>query len=166
VKGRGYGIPKGRGYHSSALVGKSMYIWGGSDGKACFNDMNFFDTSSHIWYTVKCQEDGLLAHATATFGNYIVMFGGHDSNNFENTCKIFDIRVNKWFIPVQYGTRPPSRAYHTLSLCDHRLWSIGGFDSTSSSSEIYKVDLGHYACQEFTDVQQRITRLSSHSALV
>lgn len=164
VKARGFGIPKGRGYHRSALLGKAMYVFGGSDGKSCFSDMNYFDTSSHIWHAIKCKEEGGLAHASAVMGNYIIAFGGHTSSNFDNSCKIFDIRVNKWLVPELSGICPTPRAYHTMSFCDHRAWSIGGFDSLTSFDDVGILDVGHHACQEFIEVQQSSSRtLASQS---
>jgi len=119
-------------------------------------------TGSHIWHGVKCKEEGGLAHASAVMGNYIIVIGGHTSSSFDASCKIFDIRVNKWLIPSQSGVTPTPRAYHTLSLCDHRAWSIGGFDSVTSFGDVHILDLGHHACQEHIELQQhRSTHLSA-----
>jgi len=155
VKSRGSGVPKGRGYHHSALLGKAMYIFGGSDGKTCFSGVNFLDTASNVWYGIKCHEEGMLAQACTVLGNYIVAFGGHTSTAFSNDCKLFDIRVNKWLSPSISGAKPTMRGYHTLSLCDHRLWSIGGYDSVSSFNDVNVLDIGYHSFQEFVQIRHQ-----------
>ena len=60
---------------------------------AALHFMYDFVLASHVWHNVKCKEEGGLAHASAAMGNYIIVFGGHTSSHFDNTCKIFDIRM-------------------------------------------------------------------------
>lgn len=149
VKTRGVSVA-GRGYHRSALIGKAIYVFGGSDGKTCFNDMNFLDTSTHTWHGVKVQDGpGLLSHSSAVIGDkYIAVFGGHNSSSFVSDFKLFDIRTSKWITPRFTGATPCTRGYHTLTMCDYRLWSIGGFDGATAYDDVHSLDIGYYAYHE------------------
>jgi len=148
VNARGTPPPK-RGYHKSVLVGKNMYIIGGSDGQEAFSDVYMFDTSSHMWNKSRAKGAGLLASATILLGNYIALFGGHSPTEYINSFRCLDLRTTQWTTPIQSGSRPSPRAYHTMSLSNHRMWVIGGYDTVQCYSDVHMLDLGSYASQEY-----------------
>jgi len=145
-------LPPKRGYHKSVLVGKSMYVIGGSDGQEAFNDVFMFDVGSHTWTKSKAKGAGLLASATLQLGNYIALFGGHSPTEYINSFRCLDLRTTQWTTPLQSGSRPSPRAYHTMSQCNHRMWVIGGYDTLQCYSDVHVLDLGAYTCQEYVDI--------------
>jgi len=145
---RGIAPPK-RGYHKSVMVGKTMYIIGGSDGQDAFDDVHMLDVVSHTWTKSRATGVRLLAATATLLGNYIALFGGHSPSEYVNAFRCLDIRTLQWYTPVATGTRPSPRAYHTMSLCHHRLWTIGGYDTVQCYSDVHKLDLGAFASQEY-----------------
>jgi N-acetylneuraminic acid mutarotase len=145
---RGATPPK-RGYHKSVLVGKTMYIIGGSDGSDAFSDVHMLDTVTHTWSKSRAKGAELLASTATLLGNYISLFGGHSPTAYVNSFQCLDIRTTKWYTPVQTGVRPSPRAYHTASLCHHRMWIVGGYDTVKCYSDVHMLDLGSFASQEY-----------------
>jgi len=148
AKGRGV-IPSRRGYHRSVLIGSNIYVLGGSDGQECFNDVQMLDTNTFIWSKLPIAESSpLLSHTANHLGNYILVHGGHNSTDYINTLHLLDLRTLEWETPPLSGTPPAPRGYHTMSLCGHRLWMIGGYDGTVCFPDVWILDLGVFVTQE------------------
>eukprot|EP01111_Echinosteliopsis_oligospora_P015607 TRINITY_DN6225_c0_g1_i4.p1 TRINITY_DN6225_c0_g1~~TRINITY_DN6225_c0_g1_i4.p1 ORF type:complete len:385 (+),score=78.28 TRINITY_DN6225_c0_g1_i4:180-1334(+) len=141
-------LPPKRGYHKTVVVNRSIYVFGGSDGKNTFEDLYIFDSTTNKWAKSTTLGLGLLATAPILLGNYIIAFGGH-SEEYTNILQILDLREMQWTTPTMSGIKPPQRAYHTICLCDHRLWIIGGGDDTKCFNDVRILDLGTFASQEF-----------------
>jgi N-acetylneuraminic acid mutarotase len=131
-------LPNPRGYHTACYVNNNVQsnrgkilIFGGSDGKECFNDAYALDLANNNWNKINITNPfECFGHAAATVGSWMYVFGGNNSTSYSNELKIFnlDTRGDKWSWiekPVS-GTLPSPRAYHTLTLYDSRLFMIGG----------------------------------------
>jgi len=132
-----------RGYQKSFVFGSKLFILGGSDGQDCFKDISVLDTTTSTWTKSPFPGVGLLAHAVQVLGTgQVIVFGGHTSVQYTNTLRLFDLKSGHWTEPATTGLAPEPRAYHSICLCDHRMWVIGGYDNTTCFPDVHILDLG------------------------
>jgi len=85
--------PQARGYHTSTLMkDRNIIIYGGSNGKVCFNDVYIFDTVSNFWSKCVIENPSpRFAHAATLVGHNLFVFGGHNSKNYDNELCILNL---------------------------------------------------------------------------
>jgi N-acetylneuraminic acid mutarotase len=131
--------PNPRFDHADVLVGNKIAVFGGWDGKKCFNDLWVFDTEAFTWmkpktagsapsprHSVKMQllEDGR-----------IVVFGGHSTANmqenlkqtYQNDVRSLDTETMIWSKPRVLGDNPSGRMGHTMCQVGNTLALVGGW---------------------------------------
>ncbi|CAG8444231.1 9235_t:CDS:2 [Ambispora gerdemannii] len=133
--------------HSSALVDKKLFIFGGGDGPIYFNDLYIFDTDSLTWsrpLTTGDVPSPRRAHTTAHYNNRIYVFGGGDGVRALNdvyVLNISDLNNLVWEKIEPLGTPPISRGYHTSNLVGNKLVVYGGSDGHECFKDIHVLDL-------------------------
>jgi len=145
-------LPGPRGYHTTNLFGNNgkIYLYGGSDGQECLNDIYVLDINTSKW-TKKTISNPLpcWSHSATVVGSWLFVFGGNDAKNNLNDLKILDLDSKtdtlKWIWKPCTGTPPSPRGYHTANLCDSRIFLIGGFDGTRCFGDTHVLDLGIYS---------------------
>ncbi|KAN0045305.1 hypothetical protein ACTA71_005682 [Dictyostelium dimigraforme] len=137
-------IPGSRGYHSSVLLSNNRIgVFGGSDGNDCFSDFYVFDTNNSSWSLFPVSNPSpLLSQSCVTIGKTIVVFGGHNANDYINSLKFFNLDKFQWEEQTCSGILPQSRGYHCCCFVDHRLFVIGGYDGSQCFSDVQVLDLG------------------------
>ena len=87
-------VPKAREGHSMSVVGRSLYLFGGTgDGDTCFQDLSVFDVASETWAPVKfsgAAPSKRNNHASAVVGTTIWIFGGFLDGLVGNDVYSFD----------------------------------------------------------------------------
>lgn len=89
--------PTARGYHTLSVVAKGdkAIVLGGSDGQECFADVFVLDLVELTWTEVKLEAPGVsfprLSHSACVLGSYILVFGGHDGQEYKNDVLFFDL---------------------------------------------------------------------------
>ncbi|CAG8606365.1 21548_t:CDS:2 [Rhizophagus irregularis] len=133
--------------HSSTLVDKKLFIFGGGDGPTYFNDLFIFDTDVLEW--IKPKTSGNIpsprrAHTSAYYNNHLYIFGGGDGFKALNDVYILNITdLNNlvWQKLEPKGRPPISRGYHTTNLVGSKLVVYGGSDGHECFSDVYVLDL-------------------------
>jgi len=150
----GFGVPPSpRSDHSAVVVGKSIFIFGGSDDKVSpLNDVHRFDTETLTWSTldVKGNPPSVRSgHTTIAVGNNIFLFGGArwDSRTSQwlsksNELFIFDTVTYTWTKPSTSGRPPAVSTFAASFLLGNHIWIIGGgrIDGDYVSDTIYLLD--------------------------
>ncbi|CAJ0748450.1 23216_t:CDS:2, partial [Entrophospora sp. SA101] len=133
--------------HSSTLVDKKLFIFGGGDGSVYFNHLYIFDTDTLSWSKPETTGDIPLprrAHTTAYYNNSIYVFGGGDGAralNDVHMLNVSDLNNLVWKKVEPSGRAPISRGYHTSNLVGSKLVVYGGSDGLECFSDVHILDL-------------------------
>lgn len=149
----GSGSPQARFGHSASLVaGSKMIVFGGSDGKEFFNDVNILHLDTMSW--TKPEVKGLpplprYYHASVVIKNTILIQGGfHFSESilkehakmgstlqsfYLNDLRLLQTDKMEWVRLAVSGTPPTPRFGHTLNISGSSLVVFGGWSKDSNS---------------------------------
>lgn len=148
----GSGSPQARFGHSANLVlGSKMVVFGGSDGKEFFNDINVLHLDTMSWTKPEVKGSPPLPryyHAAVVIKNTIMIQGGfsfaeellEDKSKIGSVLQSFylnDLRLlqtdkMEWVRLAVSGTPPLPRFGHTLNISGSSLVIFGGWSKESN----------------------------------
>ena len=109
--------PCPRAAHAAVVLGSTLFLFAGNDGKQLFNDLYCLHLPTLTWSNP--QQHGHIPSARAGHtmnvlpGERLIVFGGGNANGPTNDLHILDSRSMTWTRPTVYGTPPSPRAGHT-----------------------------------------------------
>ncbi|KAI9776993.1 MAG: hypothetical protein M1839_009137 [Geoglossum umbratile] len=130
--------------HTATLVGSGIYVFGGCDSKACFNDLYVFDADSMFWSKPECTGDvppPLRAMTTTAVGKKLIIFGGGDGPTYYNDIYILDTVSLRYTKPKISGVRPSKRRAHTACLYKNGIYVFGGGDGVRALNDVWRLDV-------------------------
>lgn len=131
--------------HTTTLIGSNVYVFGGCDSKACFNDLYVLDADAFYWshpYVVGEVPVPLRAMTCTAVGKKLVVFGGGDGPAYFNDIYVLDTANFRWSRPRVIGDRVPSkRRAHTACLYKNGLYVFGGGDGVRALNDIWRLDV-------------------------
>lgn len=165
--------PLGLYNNAHALIGSSLYVYGGYDGQKSYNTLYKLDLSTLQWTEVKYSSGsktpmkmsgcGMVAYGTQK----LVLFGGYGVTEDQDRSSpffkrnsvtkgtgwtsevwVFDIEEGKWFEPEASGSCPPPCVDFSFTKVDgHRAIVFGGHQpETGAVSDAYILELGSWVC--------------------
>lgn len=138
--------PKARGYHTANMVGSKLIIFGGSDGRECFDDVWIYDIETHAWTFVNMPMTyRRLSHTATIVGSYLFVLGGHDGDEYCNDVLLLNLVTMTWDKRKVYGKPPSGRGYHGTVLHDSRLLVVGGLDDDEVFGDVFILELAVHA---------------------
>ncbi|KAI9792939.1 MAG: hypothetical protein M1816_001261 [Peltula sp. TS41687] len=130
--------------HTTTLVGSNIYVFGGCDSHACFNDLYIFDADCMYWSAPECrgEKPPVLRAMTATaVSKKIVIFGGGDGPAYYNDVYVLDTLNLRYTKPRINGAIPSKRRAHTACLYKHGIYVFGGGDGVKALNDIWRLDV-------------------------
>ena len=128
--------PPQRANHSSAVIGTTLYIFGGWDGSKRLNDLFALETQAMIWTEIHTDPattpQPRAGMSLTNLDNKLVLFGGSGHSALcYNDIQIFNPETNGWNMVksphlAEESQRPHPRAGHSANLCGSQLYIIGG----------------------------------------
>ena len=124
--------PCPRAAHSAVVVGHSLLVFAGNDGKQLFNDLYALDLDSLCWHQPAQHGDVPSPRAGHTCNllpdsQRLIVFGGGNAHGPTNDLHVLDCRSFTWTRPPAFGTPPSPRAGHTACvLSGNELLVFGG----------------------------------------
>eukprot|EP01133_Synstelium_polycarpum_P004287 gene4287-5006_t len=109
--------PPHRTFHTTNLVGRKLYVFGGRESMQCYNDLHVFNLDSGVWttgITVPAIRQPLANHATAFIDKYLYIFGGIDGNKLNDSLWQLNIESMQWQ-QIELDHVPEARHKHTLT---------------------------------------------------
>lgn len=84
--------PSARFGHSAASIDSTMYIFGGTDGREHYNDLNEFVLKGNKWSTLSPSNPpiGRAFHTTTTVNGKVYVFGGSTGSQTLNDLHCYD----------------------------------------------------------------------------
>ncbi|KAK7984910.1 kelch domain-containing protein [Apiospora saccharicola] len=135
--------------HTTTLVGSNVYIFGGCDSRACFNELYVLDADSFHWsspHTVGDIPVPLRAMTCTAVGKKLVIFGGGDGPAYYNDVYVLDTVNFRWHRPKMVGDKAPSpRRAHTACLYKNGIYVFGGGDGVRALNDIWRLDVSDVA---------------------
>lgn len=143
----GTGSPSERSGHSSGLVmGSKMIVFGGVNGRACFNDVNVLNLETMAWSKPEAKGPApspRYGHASVVIKNTLMIQGGfcfnedilshHESiGSSLQKCYLNDVRLLQtekmlWVRLAISGSPPLPRFGHTLNISGSNIIMFGGW---------------------------------------
>ncbi|KAI0895753.1 galactose oxidase [Annulohypoxylon nitens] len=131
--------------HTTTLVGSNVYVFGGCDSRACFNELYVLDMDSFHWSSPPVAGDipvPLRAMTCTAVGKKLVVFGGGDGPAYYNDVYVLDTVNFRWHRPKIVGDRVPSaRRAHTACLYKNGIYMFGGGDGVRALNDIWRLDV-------------------------
>ncbi|KAJ1929462.1 hypothetical protein IWQ60_001143 [Tieghemiomyces parasiticus] len=126
--------------HTMNVIGDYIYIFGGWDNRACYNEVFVFDSDSMHWSVAKASGDippPCRAHSSTVVDRKLYIFGGGDGPNYFNDIYIFDADTLIWTKPKVTGENPGSRRAHSSFAYNGNLYLFGGGDGAKALNDVY-----------------------------
>lgn len=120
--------------HTADLLGRTVLVFRGGDGRAYLNDLHGLDLETGSWYNVRTtgeQPPPRANHASAVDGFRLYIFGGWDGTKRLNDLYVLDSRSMSWSPLRPVGCAPQARAGMTLSIIRDCLYLFGGSGHTT-----------------------------------
>ncbi|CAI6081150.1 unnamed protein product [Clonostachys chloroleuca] len=131
--------------HTTALIGSNIYVIGGCDARACFNDVYVLDADSFYWsrpHVVGDIPTPLRAMTCTAVGKKLVVFGGGDGPAYYNDVYVLDTVNFRWTKPRIAGEKKPSkRRAHTACFYKNGIYVFGGGDGVRALNDIWRLDV-------------------------
>lgn len=131
--------------HTTTLVGNNIYVFGGCDSRACFNELYVFDADAFYWSRPHVVGDipvPLRAMTCTAVNKKLVVFGGGDGPAYYNDVYVLDTTNFRWSRPRIVGDRVPSkRRAHTACLYKNGIYVFGGGDGVRALNDIWRLDV-------------------------
>ncbi|KAI1334362.1 galactose oxidase [Xylariaceae sp. FL0016] len=131
--------------HTTTLVGSNVFVFGGCDSRACFNELYVLDADSFHWsnpHVVGEIPVPLRAMTCTAVGKKLVVFGGGDGPAYYNDVYVLDTVNFRWHRPRISGDRVPSaRRAHTACLYKNGIYVFGGGDGVRALNDIWRLDV-------------------------
>lgn len=131
--------------HTTTLVGSNVYVFGGCDARACFNELYVLDADGFYWSTPHVVGDvpvPLRAMTCTAVGKKLVVFGGGDGPAYYNDVYVLDTVNYRWSKPRILGDKVPSkRRAHTACLYKNGIYVFGGGDGVRALNDIWRLDV-------------------------
>ncbi|KAK1754996.1 Tip elongation aberrant protein 1 [Echria macrotheca] len=131
--------------HTTTLVGSNVFVFGGCDSRACFNELYVLDADAFYWSTPHVVGDipvPLRAMTCTAVGKKLVIFGGGDGPAYYNDVYVLDTVNFRWSRPRILGDRMPSkRRAHTACLYKNGIYVFGGGDGVRALNDIWRLDV-------------------------
>lgn len=151
--------PEKRSGHQACAVEKKVYIFGGSNSSAQFQDLHVLDTepetpiwsklaasiSIPTWNQSACSVIAIPTWKIFTFGGLTGILTDNDRMGKPmNTTAILDVGIGRWQYPKIDGRAPPSRSDASMAYDakGSRLFVFGGW-SDEWLSDMYSLDVGN-----------------------
>eukprot|EP00388_Colpodella_angusta_P046021 GDKK01067989.1.p1 GENE.GDKK01067989.1~~GDKK01067989.1.p1 ORF type:complete len:605 (-),score=140.95 GDKK01067989.1:215-2029(-) len=128
--------PSPRACHSLTRIGDRLVVFGGYDGKTCFNSLHILDLNTLNWTqpdTKGPTPTARNAHAAcAVSNNKLYVYGGHSGREHLSQLHIFDMMTYTWSAPIVHGDLPAGMRGHSMVwLGDSRIFQFGGYNGES-----------------------------------
>ncbi|VBB71802.1 Putative protein of unknown function [Podospora comata] len=138
--------------HTTTLVGSNVFVFGGCDSRACFNELYVLDADAFYWSTPHVVGDvpvPLRAMTCTAVGKKLVIFGGGDGPAYYNDVYVLDTVNYRWSKPKimgsdQPGRVPSRRRAHTACLYKSGIYVFGGGDGERALNDIWRLDVSDF----------------------
>ncbi|EEB06157.1 cell end marker Tea1 [Schizosaccharomyces japonicus yFS275] len=137
--------PPARANHIAVSFAEKLYVFGGTNGVQCFNDLWCFHPKQSAWSRVEAfgvYPTPREGHSAAVVNDVLYVFGGRTHEGaFLNDLMAFKFSTKQWYKVSELPFTPSPRANHTLCAAGAHVVLIGGqSDRDVEDVNIYMLD--------------------------
>jgi hypothetical protein len=139
--------PSARACHTTTLLGRKVYAYGGYDGARCFADLDVFDVDTSTWLQPRVSgsiPQARNAQTVTPVGSRLFLFGGHSGNKHLRDLHVLDTETLTWSQPDVSGHVPPGLRGHTANLVGQKVFVFGGYDGRGRSNDLFVLDTSSF----------------------
>ncbi|CAI9292557.1 unnamed protein product [Lactuca saligna] len=131
--------------HATAVIGSSLYVFGGIHNGNISSSMYKLDTDTMTWEEVNVQgakPSARHSHTMVAYNSQLFMFGGYDGVKALGDFYTFDIHSSTWRKEKMVGSTPYARFSHTMFVYKNYIGVMGGCPIRQHYQElsIFEVD--------------------------
>lgn len=156
--------PTPRDCHSCVIKDASIYIFGGNCGYNFVNDFYEYRISSNSWHEIISSDSTSRptprhSHIAAIYENYMIVFGGIDSQKPRNDLYLFNFRSNKWTeIKSKENDVWPKPRYNSLvTVKGSRMYLYGGNNGKHTYTDLLYLDLNTFKWAQIDYIQDEVS---------
>lgn len=130
--------------HAAAVMGSSIYVFGGLDNDIIFSSFYILNTITLHWKEIPVSGDWPCtrhSHAMVASDSQIFMFGGYDGGKALGDLYSFDVQKGQWKQEKTAGWNPHARFSHSVFVYKNYLGVLGGCPVSQHSHELALLDL-------------------------
>ena len=123
--------PSKRTDHTVVLHGRSMWVFGGFDGRQRYNDLRELDLAELRWNNITTaagNPKSRFGHAAVSYNHSMFIFGGWDGHDTLQELYEYNFQTSAWYPITLRGTAPRPRYRHSAVVNDQSMWIFGGVD--------------------------------------
>jgi N-acetylneuraminic acid mutarotase len=123
--------------HDCAIIGNVIYVGGGSQASAYYNDLTAIDLDAGTWDVLTPMPvASLLYYKFAVAGGKLYLFGGGVAGTtIQNICYEFDPGTGSW---TQKANMPAVRRDVMTATVGDTIYIMGGYDGTTAYNTVWK----------------------------
>jgi N-acetylneuraminic acid mutarotase len=128
--------------HAAAIIGDTVYVFGGTDGSSVVESMETLDASNVAagWTAL---DDTIMftprsKFSTVVVDNSIFAIGGHDGAALLDIVEYYDTTAGTW---TAGPSLPKAIAEHSSVLVGDMIYVFGGVDDVGVVGEVYALDV-------------------------
>ncbi|RHZ87766.1 hypothetical protein Glove_30g35 [Diversispora epigaea] len=129
--------PSVRAGHSVCSYQDNLYVFGGTDGVKCYNDLWCYDTKNNFWSEIICDSATPIpreSHRSSLIDDVFYIFGGRTIEGKElSDLSAFKLNSKQWFMFQKMGPSPSPRYWHTMTSLDKLILVFGGESSMQTT---------------------------------
>lgn len=157
-------VPPPRERHSSCLIGKRIYIFGGYNRgpELYYNSLYCFESETLTWTRIEARgaaPERRCGHSASVIDGRMYVFGGRvkvkkgegllagTTVQYRNDLHCYDPATNEWLRYEPRGIAPAGRALHSATVIGRKIYIFGGANSTgyrndtSGFCDLYELDV-------------------------
>ena len=138
-------LPRERTDHTLSLYKDTLYIFGGYDGRARFNDLCLFNAKTKIWEILQDEQGPMsrFGHSSVVCQDKLVIFGGWNGHVTLNDVWIYSFNNSTWN-EMNCSTSIPARYRHVAVAVavGNSMFVFGGVNKEQTRfSDTYELNL-------------------------
>lgn len=137
--------PSARACHSLTRLFGRLYLFGGFDGRHCFNDLWAYDIAKMTWSEIElddCIPKCRNGHCAISSSKGIIFFGGNTGKEYIGDVSVYDPEKKEFQTPKPFGVCPSPRKGHSLALLDEvSAIMFGGYDGRNRCNDLFILDI-------------------------
>lgn len=135
-------IPTPRGGHSSVLIGRLIYIFGGCNAtQFCHNDLHTYNTKTKVWDRLNSTGTIPIArgdHSAVLLGTKMIVFGGSSKGLEFNDLYEYNAVTDHWVNLLPDSDKPQGRSGAACALdADGNIFIVGGYSSQGYLNDVW-----------------------------
>ena len=165
-------VPIERSSHGISEIDGIVYVFGGEDYAKVPVDSSVYalDISNQdlkdgsvVWKKIESSNTSPIprvAHAQATIGNRIYIFGGQSVGTVKaesvlNDLHYFDVKTEAWTeVTIKGGDVPSPRSFHAMASVGSSLFIFGGCGDHGRLSDLHEFDTNSLCWREHDNVSK------------